>query len=45
VSLATFFTLRITLPPSALFHGRLEFAFAVGPGGVTRETTSVRCGS
>jgi hypothetical protein len=38
-------TLRITLPPTALFHGRLEFAFAVGPGGVTRETTSVRCGS
>jgi hypothetical protein len=45
VSLSSFLTLRITLPPSALFHGRLEFAFMVGPGGVTRETASVRCGS
>jgi hypothetical protein len=45
VTLETFVTLRITLPPSAPFHGRLEFAFAVGPSGVTRETTSVRCGS
>ncbi len=43
VSLSSFFTLRITLPPSALFHGRLEFVFAVGPGGVTRETATVRC--
>jgi len=45
VTLETFVTLRITLPPSAPFHGRLEFAFAVGPGGVTQETASVRCGS
>ena len=45
VTLETFVTLRITLPPSAAFHGRLEFAFAVGPAGVTRETASVRCGS
>ena len=45
VTLETFVTLRITLPPSAGFHGRLEFAFAVGPAGVTRETASVRCGS
>lgn len=45
VSLSTFVTLRITLPPSAPFHGRLEMAFAVGPGGITRETTSMRCGS
>jgi hypothetical protein len=44
VSLSTFFTLRITLPPSALFRGRLELAFAVGPGGITRETATVRCG-
>lgn len=45
VSLSTFFTLRITLPPSAAFHGRLELAFAVGPGGVTRTSATVRCGS
>ena len=45
VSLTSFLTLRITLPPSALFHGRLELEFAVGPGGVTRETTTVRCGA
>jgi hypothetical protein len=45
VSLSTFLTLRITLPPSALFHGRLELEFAVGPSGITRETATVRCGS
>ena len=45
VTLETFLTLRITLPPSAPFHGRLEFAFAVGPAGVTRSTASVRCGA
>ena len=33
VSLTSFLTLRITLPPSALFHGRLELEFAVGQGG------------
>jgi hypothetical protein len=45
VTLSTFFTLRITLPPSAPFHGRLEFEFAVGPAGMTRTSASVRCGS
>jgi len=44
VSLTSFVTLRITLPPSELFHGRLDFGFAVGPGGVTRATATVRCG-
>ena len=45
VSLSTFLALQITLPPSAPFHGRLQLEFAVGPGGVTRATVSVRCGS
>jgi hypothetical protein len=45
VSLSSFFTLRITLPPSAPFRGRLEFAFSVGPSGVTQQTATVRCGS
>lgn len=45
VSLSTFLALQITLPPSAPFHGRLQLEFAVGPGGVTRATASVRCGS
>ena len=45
VTLTSFVSLQITLPPSAPFHGRLEFDFAVGPGGVTRATASVRCGS
>ena len=40
-----FFTRRITLPPSAPSHGTFEFAFAVDPGGITRATASVRCGS
>ena len=45
VSLSTFLALQITLPPSAPFHGHLQLEFAVGPGGVTRATVSVRCGS
>ena len=45
VTLTSFVSLQVTLPPSAPFHGRLEFDFAVGPGGVTRATASVRCGT
>ena len=44
VTLSSFVSLQVTLPPSAPFHGRLEFDFAVGPGGVTRATATVRCG-
>jgi hypothetical protein len=38
-------TRRILLPPSAPGRGTFEFRFAVGPGGVTRTTMNVRCGS
>ena len=40
-----FFTRRVLLPPSAPAHGTFEFGFAVGPGGITRATASIRCGS
>src|SRR5229473_7226649 len=40
-----FHTRRILLPPSAPGRGTFEFRFAVGPGGNTRTTTTVRCGS
>ncbi len=40
-----FLTRRDLLPPSAPGRGTFEFRFAVGPGGDTRTTTQVRCGS
>jgi hypothetical protein len=40
-----FSTRRILVPPSAPGRGAFEFAFAVGPSGLTRQTASTRCGS
>ncbi len=45
VTSTAFVTRRVLLPPSAPGRGTFEFRFAVGPGGNTRTTTTVRCGS
>ena|SRR5947209_14398507 len=45
VASTAFLTRRVLLPPNAPAHGTFEFGFAVGPGGITRATASIRCGS
>lgn len=45
VTLESFSTFRILLPPAAPYHGSMEFSFSVGPKGVTQQSATVRCGA